>query len=387
MTLLADARRARGWSQAKAIKALEQEAAARRLPVASTASLKTMLSRWENGSPCDAHYQQLWQWVYRLSAGQLGFARHGLSPGTSVGTRAFPTASIGSDVLDLLRTTLDKFTAIDSTNGSSLILPLLETNLAMIEDLCHRARGSVRTDLLTTGLRFFEFAGWAYQDAGDLPSAARWTHRAHDCAEELGDDDLSAYVLMRRSAIATDAGSVGQAVGLANAAIRASRNTTPGIHALGLRQKAHAHALAGERDETARAIDGARGVVEHVNIENEPELTGYCTPSYIEMESAHCWTVLGESDVAVEIYARSLENWPDAQHRDRGLCTARLASTYAELGDIDKATDLGTVAAQLVSAAPSARTIGTLRKTAIQLASHKRHESVRQFQNEIKDLV
>jgi hypothetical protein len=44
------------------------------------------------------------------------------------------------------------------------------------------------------------------QDAGDLECAMRWTSKALDYALELGDSPTIAYTLMRKSAIATEAG-------------------------------------------------------------------------------------------------------------------------------------------------------------------------------------
>ncbi|HSU09017.1 MAG TPA: helix-turn-helix transcriptional regulator, partial [Pseudonocardia sp.] len=48
-TSLRAARAARGWSQSEAARALAELASTRGVAVASAASLKTQLSRWENG--------------------------------------------------------------------------------------------------------------------------------------------------------------------------------------------------------------------------------------------------------------------------------------------------------------------------------------------------
>src|SRR6185437_6852137 len=57
---LRTARAARGWSQAEAARELVALAGARGVPVATPSSLKTQLSRWENGHALpDAPYRAL----------------------------------------------------------------------------------------------------------------------------------------------------------------------------------------------------------------------------------------------------------------------------------------------------------------------------------------
>src|SRR5260370_37047911 len=53
------ARRARGWSQARAAWELTRFAESRGMKVASSASLKTQLSRWENGHVTPSYYREL----------------------------------------------------------------------------------------------------------------------------------------------------------------------------------------------------------------------------------------------------------------------------------------------------------------------------------------
>jgi tetratricopeptide (TPR) repeat protein len=256
-----------------------------------------------------------------------------------------------------------------------------------LEQLCGVARGPARRELLDMGARFTEFAGWLYQDAGDSRSALYWTNRAMDYAHELGDTRLSSYVLMRKSNIETDAGHVAQGLGLAAAALRPWSDLTPGLRALALRQKAYAYALAGEREECVAAIETARSEVDSVVATNEPSITAYCSPSFIEMESAHSWARLGRTELAAEVYSRSLTLWPDSQRRDQALCTARLANTFATLGEVDKAASYGRTAAGLVRRSPSARTLATLRATAANVALYRKLDCVKEFQHSVEGLI
>ena len=78
MSALRDARFDRGWSQSRAIAELQKHARALGVTLPSAASLKTELSRWENGHRTpDAFYQRLFAMAYGRSAEQT---RH--RPGT-----------------------------------------------------------------------------------------------------------------------------------------------------------------------------------------------------------------------------------------------------------------------------------------------------------------
>ena len=69
---LRDARRDRGWSQTTAVTRLRELAEAGRVNVASAASLKTQLSRWENGTVPEEPYRTLLAELYGTELADLG---------------------------------------------------------------------------------------------------------------------------------------------------------------------------------------------------------------------------------------------------------------------------------------------------------------------------
>ena len=71
-TQLMAARRARGWSQLRVVVELESRGARRRLAMPSRTSLKTQLSRWENGTIPDEPYRTLLAELYERELGELG---------------------------------------------------------------------------------------------------------------------------------------------------------------------------------------------------------------------------------------------------------------------------------------------------------------------------
>src|SRR5690348_7837450 len=85
-TPLQAARLARGWSQARMVSELMRLARWEKIDVASAASLKTQLSRWENGHVTPAYYQPLLCEVLETTPGELGF-----------GIQDFPTGAVRQD--------------------------------------------------------------------------------------------------------------------------------------------------------------------------------------------------------------------------------------------------------------------------------------------------
>ena len=72
MVSLRDARRDKGWSQTAAVARLRELAEAGRVDVASAASLKTQLSRWENGTVPEEPYRTLLAELYERDMADLG---------------------------------------------------------------------------------------------------------------------------------------------------------------------------------------------------------------------------------------------------------------------------------------------------------------------------
>lgn len=285
-------------------------------------------------------------------------SRHGrLVPGLIV-QRVEPQIAI--QIRELLR----GYSATDNLTGPRPLLGAVPTHLAHVERLLPNSAGRVRRDLLQAAARVSEFIGWLFQDAGDLRSATSYTDRALRYGHELGDLTIVAYALMRHSNIASDGRDGARALGFASSALRHWEGLTPGLRALILRQQASGHTLLQDLSATREAID--RGLEQaHIATTTDgastDDLTGYCTPSYLEMEAATCLVRLGRPESAVDALERGLANWRPEFRRDLGLCLARAATTYAVVGDRGRAHEAAEGALIIASETKSARTIRELR--------------------------
>ncbi len=382
MTQLRAARQARGWSQARLQAALRGAAQEAGIKLPGEDSLKTQLSRWENGHriPND-FYRQLFRRIYGLTDRELGFAttRSDAEAAYSRSTARVPSI-VSFELIDSLTATLGQLSRTDSLAGPVPVLAAATDQADFVGRLCQVSAGPERHDLLALATRFAEFIGWLHQDDDDLTQAMQWTDRAMDYSQELGDPRLISYVLMRKSNILTDGGHSAQGRGLADAALRASGELTPRLRALALRQRANAFALLGEADGCARELDLAMDEVNREPVDLNDDFLGYCGPSYVEMEAANCWLQLEQPGKAIPIFESSLGNWPIGhQPRDRGLCLARLATAHAIAGDLDRAAQAGVESLITLRIAGSGRVLNQLRQLRMRLAPAYDSPSVAAF--------
>lgn len=234
--------------------------------------------------------------------------------------------------------------------------------------LLERAAGAPRQALLRTGSRVAEFLGWLYQDLGDFESAAYWSDRSMEWAQEATDDHMQAYVLFRKSHQAAARATARQAAGLARQAVGLARaaqripGLTPTIKALAIQQEAAAYALQGNPTAALACFDAAHELAsDAAGASSDSTLdTSYCTPAYIEIQRASCWIALGEPLRAAQLFENELRALPRVYRNDRGVYLARLARAYVAAGEIDQGAHSASKALAIVGQTGSARTFTEL---------------------------
>jgi len=373
-----------GWKQSQTIHALRRAASNEGVSIAEERSLKTMMSRWENGHDRpDALYQRLLCVVYGRTPDELGLANS--NPGRAVVLPRLAPA-VGPGIVDYFRNVFAEHLRADNLMGPHHLVDVVRAQAALLDQMLPSARGDIRRELLYLACRYNEFTGWLYQDACDAGNAMRYTDRAMDYALEIDDTRETAYVLMRKADIATDLGNPDRAIGLTEAALRHQSRVTPRIRALIFRERGRAYARLGNAGECARALDSALEDVLRPDDQSQ-DLASYCTPSYINMEAANCWSELSRFDPAVMIYERSLVAWPTSLRRDQGLCLARLTNTYAGRGDVDRACEAGRQAVDVIRSATSSRALSELQRVRVRLAPWRRDAEVSDLSDRIRGLI
>jgi transcriptional regulator with XRE-family HTH domain len=364
------ARQRQGWSQEQAIVRIEKVARSMGIALPTRSSLRTLLSMFENGHrSVPEQYRPILRELYRSTDQELGFTSSARTASDSPVLFVPPPRQPGRPAPEILSYLLNVFrenTRADAQNGPQYILPLIYPQLSLIEQLCQSAREPERRTTLFMGAKFAEFCGWLCQDSGNTDAAIYWTNQALDYAHELGDPELLAYVLTRKSNIVTEAGSPGHGLGLANAALNMSGNIAATVRAVSLRHRGRAHCLLTEKSEFERdtsealvyAADTPPGKDSYVTVDAgiSWDHAKYCTPAYITMEAGMSWVDFGKPDLAINIFHDSLRTWPSgSQVRDRGLCLARMATASAVQHDVEPAYEAAAEALAIAQVTGSAR--------------------------------
>jgi transcriptional regulator with XRE-family HTH domain len=331
--LLRDARHSRGWSSADLRRQLAHAARRLRVDVASDASLRVLISRWENGrAQPDPVNRLLLQEVFGLDAAALGIAQDDDGPRTDVTAlvahishRAGPSEA----VLEYFDRQLGEHLRFDNLAGPTFVLATAQAQLGQVEQL---AAGGA-TELARLASRFAEFTGWLQQDVGNDAEALRLTCRAVDFAEMAGDGELSTYNRMRKANVLTTATDLQLAASTAHRALTDASDRFPHLVPVCLRQTALTSARM--RDER-----GARAAIERAvdltsaTINTSDAHSSYCTRSYVQMEAALCLLVLRQPAAAEEVCRDALATWPDGLVRDRTLCLARRGVALVDLREV-----------------------------------------------------
>ena len=311
-----------------------------------------------------------------LGAGE-GVARPLLPKSAAHGGARLPVPAIATprrvdpEAVGRLGTILTEYANIDNLLGPAHLLALTSLHLQFISELLTVAAGEGRTELLTVGARYAEFAGWLHQDAGNPQEAAYWSDRAMGWAQAAGNDLMVSYVLMRKSNQASSQGNANRTLGLARAALRGQDRLSPRARALALRQEARGHALSGDPTGCARTLEVAREQAAAREDQGEEDriLTGYCTPAFIEMEAADCAMLLGQPHLAVVTFQHGLATLPAQYQRDRAVNLARLAVAHAASQEPELACAVAQEAAVIVNGTWSARAVAELRRLPTLLSS------------------
>lgn len=280
------ARTERGWSQAEAARALRELAAARAGPEASAASLKTQISRWENGHALpEPEYRALLSALYRRPPEQLGLlpAPAPVAPTGAERLRAglAGAAAVDDHVLGLWTVQLDTARRIDDelgTAGAGEIVAALADRLThLLRHTTSRTRRPAVAEVLSGAA---ELAGRQALDAADPEPAWRLLDTAEAAAREACSPDRLVAALAGQAAVL-------RAVGMAAAAVevldRAGAGPIPATARTRLAAaRGMAHAAAGDRQAAHDALDDAARYRPGIDVAHPGEIA-------IELADLHRW--------------------------------------------------------------------------------------------------
>ncbi|KJY36253.1 DNA-binding protein [Streptomyces katrae] len=242
--------------------------------------------------------------------------------------------------MELLQATRRVLIDNDNLFGPHRVIPTVQQQIAAIKELRVDRRGTDRRQLLQLQTQYSELCGWLYQDLGDFRAAQHWMREALEASHMAGDDELTTYILARRSQLAGDMNDPIEAVDVAEAAedraVPRSR-----LAAVAATYGAHGHALRNDPLSAQRAYEHALEL--HAIMDPDPSSPWgvWLDAAYIDVQRAHSLAALGDHRAAAEGFRNAISRLPAGYHRDRGVYLGREAVSLARAGEAERAAVVG----------------------------------------------
>jgi tetratricopeptide (TPR) repeat protein len=277
---------------------------------------------------------------------------------------------------------------IDADNllGPAGVLPAVHGQIQVIRQLRADRRGADQQALLTMQAQYAEFAGWLHQDVRDFQAAGFWLDRALEWSHAAADREMVTYVMARKSQLAGDMSDATSAVDLADAAAAMSRKGSR-LKATSATYGAHGYALAGQRTDCLRAIDGAREMAARLDVTAESPWATWLDGAYIDVQRGRCLSVLGDHAKAAAVFQQAIRELPPSFRRDRGVYLAREALAHAGAREPEQAAGAGMQAIAIAHDTQSGRVIDELARVGTSLAPWVTLPAVADFQDALTSVL
>lgn len=412
-----------------------------KVDVASAASLKTQLSRWENGHVTPEYYQSLLCEVLKATPGELGFgiqdlpsssARQSSSGATLIAkgewnrddlsnlSSSFGVA-ISSSALSDIEMLAHEWLAADKPQlvelnagrriGDSLVATtehrviqlrraddfvsgrtshtLVQQELKATSKLLDEAtltEDQTRRLLTATG-ELAQLAAWVAADAGLYKQAARYTEGGVLAAHAADNEPLAANVISTLAYQLANTGNPRQAAMLARTAYAGARHSaTATTKALLLERVAWADAKSGDLVSCERALGQVEDNFNHAKPEDDPDWVYWLNREEIDVMAGRCFTELKQPARAEPLLRNATSGYDNALIRENSLYLSWLAEDYILLNEIDTAVEVATHVLELGSRANSARTDERLRHLVMLLRRNKDIQVVAEILDQYKEL-
>jgi tetratricopeptide (TPR) repeat protein len=327
------------------------------VPVMSAASLKTKVSRWENGHEAvSAIYQRLFRDIYGRTNEELGFPpEEDDDDADELVARIAVARSVDAGMIERFSRQVEDARHVDRRFGGVVLLDQLRSTIKQLEGLLTFSTASGHRQALAGVLtEASALAGWEALDRNAFSQAWEHHERAKSAAYEAKSPTLLAHATAQQAFILIDLGEITGAVELLASARAVAENTAPSLLRAWL-AAAHGEGLAaaGRRDDALRAFDAADSLVPSDPVDPAMPFL-FLAGAHLDRWRGHTLARLGESD-AINQLSQALPRLPAEFVRAKTSMLVDLAFAYAAAGDRDAALTYSREAKRLANQIKSDR--------------------------------
>lgn len=361
-TKLQAVRKQLGYSAAEIITLLGARAAKHGIPIMSPTSLKTKLSRWENGHEGVGlpEYRRLFREIYGRTNAELGFPEEHIdSEADELRSRLATARTIDSATVAVFRRQVDHIRRVDRQFGGLSQLEQLRHHIDQITALLAYSVGlGHRAELAGVLCEASALAGWLSLDRNAHDQAWHHHERAKYAAREAGSNALLAHATAQQAYILIDIGEASLAAEHITYARTLANREAPLLRAW--LAAAHGEVLAVNEagGEARRAFDDAnRQLPGDPRDERLPFL--FLGDSHLQRWHGNALARLGDPQ-AIDQLSNALGRLPGDFVRARAGLLVDLAHAYAAANDREAARAYARDARRLASQIKSDRQLHRL---------------------------
>jgi transcriptional regulator with XRE-family HTH domain len=360
---LSSAREQLGWSQTRLLSELERRGRATGFMVMARSSLKTALSRWENGHVIpDRHYRKLFREIFGLTDAELGFVTEPTlnadlaEADLELRGRIAAAARVDGSMVEILQAQTDNIRRLDRRLGAPVLLDQMTAHISTLRQLLsHAVLDCTRQPIAATLADAAALAGWQALDVGAIGRAWQCYEIATEAGEISGRPELLAHARGEQAYALLELRQPIEALQLVREARHDAGSAIPARMTSWLSAaEAELAAAAGLDMDARHALDQAAAVLP-AGSSDDPELP------YVSLDEHHLsrWrgsalARLGDHE-AIEHLAKALAVMPPEYIRAKSGLLIDLAQALTAADAPDAAAEHLQVAGTLVTQIGSVR--------------------------------
>jgi hypothetical protein len=255
--------------------------------------------------------------------------------------RALDDIELDGDVLASSQAALNGFKEAIRVSPPARLIDAMTGQVAVLDGVRRRTVGEERRQYGTLAAQYAELLSWLSEEAGDLPSALWWIDRASHWAQAAGWMSMTAFLFVRRSVVASFSSDGLRVVDLARPVLEMPQ-ASPRMKGFAAKQVASGYALAGNRDESRRAMDAAMDYLAQPLREDEAALSRLHVASddLLAVYQTTCDVYLGYGARVIPVLEPRLASLASSSFRRATITRAKLARAYANAGQPEQACRL-----------------------------------------------